>query len=274
MIEQQVVKLAILDLYDNTPNQGMRAIRHIIESFGPTIDYQVFDVRAKGEIPSLDFDIYISSGGPGSPLDGDGVWDKAYFDFIDEIFLWNKNQENKKYLFLICHSFQMVCNYLNLGLIHKRKSMAFGTFAVHQTAEGREDSIFKDLPDPFYVADFRHWQFTQPNEERFEEIGAQILALEKIRPHVDLERAVMAIRFSPEIFGTQFHPEADKDGMLLHFLKEENKNKVIETHGLDKYNKMIRDLSNPKKIKLTNETVIPTFISQAIEATVNSMVNV
>ena len=239
-MEQRVVKLAVLDLYDNTPNQGMRAIRQIIESFGATLDYQVFDVRAKGELPGLDFELYISSGGPGSPLDGDGVWDKAYFELIDSIFAW----------------------------------MSFGTFKVHQTPEGRRDVIFKDLPDPFFVADFRHWQFIQPREDRFAELGARILALEKIRPHIDLERAVMAIRFSPEIFGTQFHPEADRDGMLLHFLKEENKTKVIETHGHDKYNKMIRDLNNPKKIKLTNETVLPTFISQAIEATVRAVVNV
>ena len=273
-MEQRVVKLAVLDLYDNTPNLGMLAIRQFIESFGATLDYRVFDVRAKGELPGLDYDIYISSGGPGSPLDGDGVWDQAYFDLIDSIFAWNQEREDKKFLFLICHSFQMVCHHLQLGSISKRKSMSFGTFKVHQTPEGRRDIIFKDLPDPFFVADFRHWQFIQPREDRFAELGARILALEKIRPHIDLERAVMAIRFSPEIFGTQFHPEADRDGMLLHFLKEENKTKVIETHGHDKYNKMIRDLNNPKKIKLTNETVLPTFISQAIEATVRAVVNV
>ncbi len=274
MMEQQVVKLAILDMYDNTPNQGMRAIRQIIERFGNTIDYQIFDVRGKGEVPGMDFDIYISTGGPGSPLDGDGVWDRNYFNVIDEIFAWNRHNEVKKYLFLICHSFQMVCHHLELGLISKRNSMAFGTFAVHQTMAGMKDPIFKDLPTPFYAADFRYWQFIQPNEARFEALGAEILAMEKIRPHVDLERAVMAIRFSPEIFGTQFHPEADKDGMLLHFLKAENKKKVVDEYGMMKYDKMIRDLSNPKKIKLTNETVLPSFISQAVEATVNATVNV
>lgn len=273
MIEPQA-KIAILDLYDNTANQGMRAIQQIIRSFGERVNYQIFNVRAENEVPGLDFDIYISSGGPGSPLAGDGVWDKNYFQLIDDIFAYNRHNETKKYLFLICHSFQMVCHHLQLGQIEKRKSMAFGTFAVHKTVAGMQDPILKDLPNPFYAADFRHWQFIQPNKARFAALGAEILALEKIRPMVDLERAVMAIRFSPEIFGTQFHPEADKDGMLLHFLKEENKQKVIDGHGSDKYHKMIRDLSNPQKIKLTNETVLPTFLGQAIEAVTKVAVNV
>ncbi len=271
---QPVVKIALLDLYDNTANQGMRAIRQIIQSFGEQTELTVFDVRAKCEVPDLSFDIYISSGGPGSPLEGNGVWDKAYFEFIDDLFAYNKHNESKKFLFLICHSFQMVCHHLQLGVINKRKSMSFGTSVAHQTQAGMQDMILKDLPNPFYIADFRHWQFVQPNEERFQELGAEILALEKIRPMVDLERAIMSIRFSPEIFGTQFHPEADKDGMLLHFLKDENKEKVVAEHGLDKYHKMIRDLSNPKKIKLTNEVILPTFIGQAIEAVVNNTVNV
>lgn len=267
-------KIAILDLYDNTTNQGMRAIKQIIQSFGEKVTYQVFDIRAKGEVPGLEFDIYISTGGPGSPLDGDGIWDKSYFQLIDDIFAYNRHNESKKHLFLICHSFQMVCHHLKMGKINERKSMAFGTFVVHQTSAGMKDVILKDLPTPFYVADFRHWQFTQPDRERFIEMGAEILAMEKVRPLVDLERAVMAIRFSPEVFGTQFHPEADKDGMLLHFLKEENREKVIAGHGADKYYKMIRDLSNPKKIKLTNETILPTFLGQAIEAVAKVTVNV
>jgi homoserine O-succinyltransferase/O-acetyltransferase len=50
-----------------------------------------------------------------------------------------------------------------------------------------------------FAADFRWWQVTQPNKKVFSELGAEILALEKIRLHVDYERAIMAIRISPEI---------------------------------------------------------------------------
>jgi GMP synthase-like glutamine amidotransferase len=53
-------------------------------------------------------------------------------------------------------------------------------------------------------------------------LGVTILRLEKERPHVNLERAIMAIRFSKEVFGTQFHPEADGEGMLRYLQKKTN----------------------------------------------------
>ena len=40
-------------------------------------------------------------------------------------------------------------------------------------------------------------------------MGAKILCIEKERPHVPYERAVMGIRFNEYMIGTQFHPEAD-----------------------------------------------------------------
>ena len=97
-------------------------------------------------------------------------------------------------------------------------------------------------------------------------MGAQILCLEKLRPHVDFERALMAVRFSPEMIGTQFHPEANPDGLLEYFWEPERKRSIIEEHGETRYHRMIRDLANPMKIQLTFETIIPGFLRQAIQA--------
>lgn len=266
------MKLAILDMYDGTPNQGMRAIQEIVRRFD-TLDYTIFDVRGKGEVPDTSYDIYISSGGPGDPLDGDGVWNKKYFDLIDRLWEWNKkDKEPKKYVFFICHSFQMIADHFDLGRITKRRSMSFGTYPCHLTNDGEQDPILRQLSNPFCVADFRYYQFVEPDMERFEEIGADILALEKIRPHVDLERAIMAVRFSDEFFGTQFHPEADSMGMLKHFKQPERMMQIIEEHGEEKYFNMIADLSNLEKIALTNKTVLPNFINQAIQALTPALV--
>ncbi|MEM9261926.1 MAG: GMP synthase, partial [Bacteroidota bacterium] len=65
-------RLAILDMYDGTPNQGMRCIQEIVEAYRNHVQYEVFDVRGTAEVPGLDFDIYIATGGPGDPRDGDG----------------------------------------------------------------------------------------------------------------------------------------------------------------------------------------------------------
>ena len=108
-------------------------------------------------------------------------------------------------------------------------------FPFIKLKQGMTDPILKDLPDPFFAADFRWWQVTQPNKKVFDELGAEILALEKIRPHVDYERAIMAIRISNEIFGVQFHPEAHPEGMRYHYQKENIKQKIIDEHGEKKY---------------------------------------
>jgi hypothetical protein len=92
-----------------------------------------------------------------------------------------------------------------------------------------------------------------------------VLCLEKIREYIPLERAIMAIRFSEEVFGTQFHPEADSEGMLSYFKQEEKMIAVISEHGSDKYEQMIDHLYDPDKIMLTESIIIPMFLNHAAE---------
>lgn len=261
------LRLAILDLYDNTPNQGMRCIKDIVKRFEHSLEWKVYDVRGKAKVPSLDYDIYISTGGPGSPFDGDGHWDKQYFDWMQSVWEWNLLPgRRKKKVFFICHSFQMAVRHFKLAKVTRRKSQSFGTFRCHKTDKGLSEPLFDGLPNPFYVADFRDFQCIQPDLGRFEALGAEILALEKIRPHVPLERAIMAIRFSEDFFGVQFHPEADPDGMKEHFLDPERQKKIVSEHGKKKYLRMIDHLSESDKIGLTHEIVLPMFLNRAIHS--------
>lgn len=265
------IKAAVIDLYNNEENLGIGAIEELLTDFdgkvnGQSLSFQTFETRYKAEVPDLTYDIYISSGGPGNPFDGEGtVWERKYFHLLEKIWDNNQKSERKKYIFFICHSFQLMSRYFKLAEVTKRNSRSFGIFPVHKTEAGMRDPILNDLPDPFFAADFRWWQVTQPNKKIFEDLGAQILALEKIRPHVNYERAIMAIRISPEIFGTQFHPEAHPEGMRYHYRKEKIKQKVIEDHGEKKYEDIIEKLEDPEKVTLTQKTVLPTFLKSAIE---------
>ncbi len=269
--------IAILDLYMGKENQGMRNIKQIIEQFALQYDlpvtYRIFDVRGKDEVPAIhDFDVFISTGGPGSPVDSEGsLWEQRYFEFTDALMDHNTSHENKKYLFLICHSFQVFCRHYNYGAVCKRKSPTFGVFPVHKTEAGQQEELFKNLTDPFYIVDSREWQVIQPNLAKFFETGAEVLTIEKERPHVPLERALMAIRFKPEIFGTQFHPEADAIGMRHYLLHdEEKKQQAIAQVGEQKYTEMIDHLFDEEKIITTRSHIIPGFLRKAfIETLVN-----
>lgn len=260
------LKLAVLDMNNGQPNQGLRCICAIVEQYPKEVDYKVFDVRVDNEVPDLSYDIYISSGGPGNPLEGNGIWEVKFTQLIDQLWAHNKTAEEtaKKHAFFICHSFQLVCNHFQLGTITKRNSTSFGIFPVHKTKVGQAESVLGDLGNPFYAIDSRDWQLVQPKLNVIKKWGAKILALEKIRDHVAYERAIMAVRFSDEFMGTQFHPEADAEGMTQHLLKEENREKIIKGFGKRKYNQMMKLLANPETIAATNEAILPAFIENAI----------
>ncbi len=264
------IRIAILDLYEGQENQGMRCLREIVNQWAEFNNCDValdeFDVRLKLEIPDLSYDVYISSGGPGSPLASDAEWEKHYFNWIRNVEKWNTRVSNypKKHTFFICHSFQLACRYFKVGNVCKRNSTAFGVFPIHMRNTARKEEIFEGLRDPFYGVDSRDYQVIEPNHNRIKELGASILAIEKERPHVDYERAIMAMRFNEYCIGTQFHPEADALGMSMYLQREDKKKTVIENHGEKKWKSMIAHLNDPDKILYTHDHILPNFLNAAI----------
>jgi homoserine O-succinyltransferase len=269
-IEKRRIKVAILDLYEGQENQGMRCIREIVNQWGEANYFDVsikeFEVRLKHETPGTDFDIYISTGGPGSPLESVGSeWEKHYFKWLTAIENWNNSEEKqpKKHVFFICHSYQLVSRHYEIGNVCKRNSNSFGVFPMHLMHDGAEEIVFEGLKNPFYAVDSRDYQVIEPNHERINEMGGKILALEKERPHVAFERAIMAIRFNDYFIGTQFHPEADAVGMSLHLQSEDKKKSVIKNHGEEKWKSMIQQLNDPDKILYTYSHILPNFLHHA-----------
>lgn len=269
---KQQIRIAVLDLNEGHANQGMRCIREIIQNWSLLNNLEVikdeFDVRVKNELPDTSYDIYISSGGPGSPLDSRFEdWDIAWCRWIDSIDRWNKNPNTsqKKYVLFICHSYQLASRYFNVGVVTKRRSEAFGVFPIHKLEAGTHDPVLDGLKDPFYAVDSRKFQVVQPNHKVLKSMGAKILCLEKERPHVPYERAVMSIRFNDYMIGTQFHPEADAIGMSIRLQDPEKKESVIHNYGEPKWHNMLEQLSDPNKIMWTYAHVVPNFLNQAVE---------
>jgi homoserine O-succinyltransferase/O-acetyltransferase len=264
------IRIAILDMYMGTPNEGMRGIREIIDAFAKDfrrpIKYEIFDVRGSADVPDTSYDAYISTGGPGSPLDSAGsLWEQRYFSLIDGIKLHNEQDpEHPKHVFLICHSFQVFCRYYGYGRVSKRKSTSFGVMSCHKTDTGHDDPFLRSLDDTFWVVDSRDYQITGPDNLKIESEGGSVLCVEKYRPHVDLERAIMAIRFDEAFFGTQFHPEADARGMHMYLLQDDKKKLVIDRFGERKYTEMLEHLNDPDKIMLTHNAVLPSFLKRAL----------
>lgn len=269
--EKKHIRVALLDLYEGQTNQGMRCIREILKEWALSRQLSIvcdeFDVRLQLSVPDTSYDIYISSGGPGSPLESENSdWETAYFGWLRSMEEWNRDSEQfpKKHVFFICHSYQLACRHYGIGNVCKRNSTAFGVFPIHMLDAGKEEPVFEGLRDPFYSVDSRDYQVIEPNHARIKEMGGRILAIEKNRPHVPYERAVMAIRFNDHFLGTQFHPEADAVGMRMYLQREDKKQTVIENHGEKKWQSMVEQLMDPDKIMWTYQQVLPNFLNLAL----------
>lgn len=266
------IRVAVLDMNNGFQNQGIRCITEILNHYFQKneleLDIHFFDVRQRSEMPDTSFKIYISSGGPGSPFDEEGwIWENKFFKLIEKLHKYNQVVEDadKKFVFFICHSFQLACRYFKVGKVCERKSTSFGVFPVTELSAGEAEPVFKGLENPFYAVDSRDFQVIEPDKVQLNKLGASVLAIEKERPHVPLERAVMAIRFSPEMIGTQFHPEADAISMRKHLLEDDKKQKVIAEHGEEKYYSMIEHLEDPDKIMYTQSVILPNFLDIALK---------
>ncbi|MFK7970485.1 MAG: type 1 glutamine amidotransferase [Bacteroidia bacterium] len=259
------LKLAILDMNAAVANQGMRCIQEITGEVASHFDIDVFDVRAGSAVPDLSYDVYISSGGPGSPYDGDGDWNLRWKQLLDDVLAHNQQPgSKKKFMFLICHSFQMACIHFGVGSTVNRNGRSFGVLPVYKTHEGAMEPLFSALPDPLYAVDVRDWQVVDVDFDALREKAIKVLAIEQPREKPNLPRAIMAVRFSPEIIGTQFHPEADADGMLRYYQQPEKRKETIDTYGEGRYHDILNHLNDEDKVLLTHATILPGFIGQAL----------
>jgi GMP synthase-like glutamine amidotransferase len=264
------IKAAVIDLYDDYPNQAISSFRHILNTYakkhGVSISTTVFDLRGNNEVPGLDFDVYISSGGPGSPIDSEGSeWENRFWNLVNAIDNHNRSTAvNKKHVLFVCHSFQLLCRQYKLGEVNERTSESYGIMPTSQTDAGKADPVLKGLPDNYYIFDSREWQVVNPDMKRFEEMGATLLTIERERSNPANPRALMAIRFNPYFFATQYHPEVDPVDMKRRMLTDDYKQNMIDEYGIAKYDEIFNDLDDPGKILLTYDTIIPQFLAQAL----------
>jgi GMP synthase-like glutamine amidotransferase len=254
------IHIAVLDLYDGSANMGMECIKDILEDWSKKYSVKIittyFDVRVNNEIPEDSFDIYISSGGPGSPIDSASqTWDIAYCNWLDRMYALNKP------VLLICHSFQLACRHFNIGKVGLRKSKQLGILPIHPTTP---HTIFEELPDPFFAMESRLYQITEPNDKKIASMGATIIALEKIRPQLPYERALMAVAFSDTMIGVQFHPEATQERLLAYFNTDAIKSVVFDDFSEEKWNQIMLALEDDAKIKHTCSKFIPNFLNQML----------
>jgi len=254
-------KIAVLDFYKGVENDEVNQLVSLAKETLPEAQIDVFAVRSSLEFPDLTYRAFLVTGGPGDPRDPEGLFAEMFGQWLDGVLSYNQSHEIKRPVLLICHSFQMACLHWNLAEVTQRKSPTFGVYSVHLTDHGVKDALLGELENPFYAADFRSFQVISPKEEAMDELGASLLALEKVRPHVPLERAVMAMRFGPQMLGVQFHPEVPPADMRKALKDPKRREAFIHANGQDKYSKMLKYLNDTSKMYEVYQKLIPGFLT-------------
>ncbi len=262
------IKIAILDMYEGTHNQGMRCMLSIIKKWALDnsilLTCKVFDIRQKCKFPSMSYDIFISSGGPGSPITTNELkWDIEYQNWIQSVLDWNKQQQHKKkFVLFICHSFQLACRFFDIGLLCKRRSTRFSIVPIQLIATKKTEPVF--YSKLIYVVDSRDYQLICPNIKKMKSLGMNILAFENTKSHHPYQRAVTAIRFNRYMLGVQFHPEADAEGLKYYLQTAEKKQIIFNEYGEGKWHEWMRMLNDETKIHFTHDYFLPSFLNDAL----------
>ncbi len=261
--------IAVLDLNNQEANQGFESIMNIARKFQSETEGEIhvesFDVRAKNEFPDFDaFDVFISSGGPGSPLPIGEAWEARYFQWLNRLMDYNKYHDQKKFAFLVCHSFQLACIEWKLGHVGKRPHYSFGVVRVNKLPIANTDAVFGPLENPFYAVDSRSYEIYVNSDAEIEDGPFDVFATEfqKGEPR---HKVLMAAKFSNEIYGTQFHPEAWPQGFLKAVEAPERKEQIIDSYGETYYDKMISHINDPEKLLATYNCILPNFLQMAHE---------
>ena len=190
-------------------------------------------------------------------FDDEGAkWETEYFELLDGIYEHNLKSDRKKYFFGICHSFELMVRKFGIGSI-EATDRKFGILPMIKTEAGEEDPIFDGLPETFYAFENRNWKVVDPDAKVLSELGAQVISAEKVNGEIP---SVTGIRYSPEMESVQFHPEAEKKGVIMRFSEPEERAEIVGLIGEEKYMEMLEAANYPNKLGTTYKSILPGFI--------------
>jgi GMP synthase-like glutamine amidotransferase len=253
-------------------NEATRCFRRLFDAFqhkvraanpGLEINLRHVQPRNLGELPDRNTDLVLSSGGPGSPYDGyDDPWCVGFRKFIDHVVERNlAAPDTAPGMLVVCHSFEIAVTHFAVATMVPRSSRKFGVMPCYVTEEGRRSVLFASFGDRLFTWEHRNWEPVDLDEHKLRKLGGALLAKESREGRFDKGRALLGFDFARGISGTQFHPEADRPGVLAWINRPEHAADVKGAYGVDLYERMIKTLSDPTRLARTYALLIPGWLA-------------
>lgn len=254
------------------PNQAIRCFRVILDEFfmrvrarNPKLEPSLIHVQPRNlhELPPDDCDIYLSTGGPGTPYEHDGEpWLKNLRHWYDRLVDRTiQKGPTSPALFGVCYTFELLIRHFAVSGMERRASTKFGVMPIYMTPKGIEHSLTHVFGDRLFSFEHRNWEAIDLDERRLRDLGGSVLARES-RDGESKGRALLALEFAPGIEGTQFHPEADRGGVIAWLSKREQAEAFVAAYGHETYDRMIHTLDNPNRLARTFALMIPGWLTR------------
>jgi GMP synthase-like glutamine amidotransferase len=276
MNSRAAVRIGVVDMNAGHKNEAIRCLGVLIDQFAsrvradnPGLEVQRVHVspRDKGEVPPEDCHLYLCSGGPGSPFDGDGEqWVDDFSTFLDGVVDDNAaNADAGKAALCICYSFEMAVRHFGVAEVAPRATRKFGVMPIYTTEEGRAHPLLAPFHDRLFAFEHRNWEAIGLDESKLARLGGTLLARES-RDGVSKGPALMAIDFGGGVEGVQFHPEADRPGVMAWVARPDQAEAFKVAYGVVTYERMLKTLDNPLRLARTFALTIPGWMTRKFNA--------
>jgi hypothetical protein len=139
---------------------------------------------------------------------------------------------------------------------------------AYTTKEGARSDLLGALGERFFVWEHRDWEAVELNRAKLASLDGELWAVET-RPDGGgawKGDGLLAFRFAPGVEGTQFHPEADRDGALAWIKRPEQAAACVEAYGETTYHRMLASLDDPLRLARTFEQLIPGWLTRTFNA--------
>lgn len=267
-----VLRFGVIDMNAGHQNQAIRCMGVLIDQLaarvqaanpGLRVERVHVSPRDKDEPPPDDCDLYLSSGGPGSPYDGDGeAWVDDYSQFLDGVVDDNHRHGGRgRAALCICYSFEMAVRHFRVAEVAPRSSRKFGVMPVYTTEDGREHPLLAPFGDRLFAFEHRNWEAVGLDHSALAKHRGSLLARES-RDGVSKGQALMAFDFAPGVEGVQFHPEADRPGVMAWVARPDQAEAFKLAYGITTYERMLKTLDNPQRLARTFALLIPGWMTR------------
>jgi GMP synthase-like glutamine amidotransferase len=270
-MSQSLLRLCLVDMNNGVANEATRCFRRIFDAFSqkvkaanPGLETTLKHVQPRnlGELPDREVDLVLSSGGPGSPFDGyEDAWCHGYRAFLDHVVERTQAEPLRApAVFVVCHSFELSVLHFGVATMRPRESKKFGLMPAYLTPEGQAHPVFEEFEDRLFAFEHRNWEAVNLDLAKLEQLGGELLARESRPGRTDKGEALLALQFAPGVVGTQFHPEADRAGVVAWIAKPEMAQAFKDAYGEPLYERMIKSLADPTRLAKTFALLVPGWL--------------